>query len=140
MSDHLLFSYGTLRLPQVQVARFGRELAGRPDALLGFRLEALTITDPSVISDSGSDEHPVAVRSDDPHDAVEGTVFTLTPADLAAADAYEVDDYLRVEADLRSGAKAWVYIDAATAEDLRSRRPLDAQADAITRTAPATGS
>jgi hypothetical protein len=113
LSDHLLFSYGTLRLPRVQRARFGRELAGRPDALLGFRLESVAITDASVIADSGSDVHPVAVRSDVHTDAVEGLVFVLTPDDLAAADAYEVDDYRRVEADLRSGAKAWVYVDAA---------------------------
>lgn len=115
MSDHLLFSYGTLRLPQVQLARFGREFVGRPDALLGFRLETVTITDASVVSDSGSDQHPVAVRSDDRDDAIEGMVFVLTAEDLAAADAYEVDDYRRVEADLRSGTKAWVYVDAANA-------------------------
>jgi hypothetical protein len=113
VAEHLLFSYGTLRLPQVQVARFGRELAGRPDALLGFRLESVTITDASVVADSGSDQHPVAVRSGDLGDAVDGTVFELTAEDMAAADAYEVDDYRRVEADLRSGTKAWVYVDAA---------------------------
>ncbi|WP_198167961.1 M24 family metallopeptidase [Herbidospora yilanensis] len=132
MSDHLLFSYGTLRLPQVQSARFGRELDGRPDALLGFRLETVKITDASVVADSGSDEHPVAVPSDDPRDAVEGMVFTLTPDDLAAADAYEVDDYLRVKAGLRSGEKAWVYVDAATAERFRADRLLTAQANAVT--------
>ncbi|WP_197038519.1 M24 family metallopeptidase [Herbidospora cretacea] len=132
MSDHLLFSYGTLRLPQVQLARFGRELDGRPDALLGFRLETVKITDASVVADSGSDEHPVALPSGDPADAVEGMVFTLTPDDLAAADAYEVDDYLRVKADLRSGEKAWVYVDAVTAEEFRAARLLTAQANAIT--------
>ncbi|GAB1820541.1 M24 family metallopeptidase [Herbidospora sp. RD11066] len=131
MSDHLLFSYGTLRLPQVQLARFGRELDGRSDALLGFRLETVKITDPSVVADSGSDEHPVAVPSDGADDAVEGMVFALTDQDLAAADAYEVDDYLRVKADLRSGEKAWVYVDAATAEEFRAKRLLNAQANAI---------
>ncbi len=131
MADHLLFSYGTLRLPKVQLARFGRELAGHPDALPGFRLDTVTITDPSVISDSGSAEHPVAVRSDDPADTVEGAVFALSPKELAIADAYEAEDYLRVETDLASGARAWVYIDAATAEQLRARRLLDAQDKAI---------
>lgn len=131
MPDQLLFSYGTLRLPQVQTARFGHELAGRPDALPGFRLETAIITDASVIAVSGSAEHPVAVPSDDPGDAVEGVVFTLSPDDLAAADAYEVD-YLRIQAALRSGEKAWVYVDTATAEDFRVRRLLAAQANAIT--------
>ncbi|MEY9913178.1 gamma-glutamylcyclotransferase (GGCT)/AIG2-like uncharacterized protein YtfP [Catenulispora sp. MAP12-49] len=130
MADQLLFSYGTLRLPRVQTARFGRELSGRPDALVGFRLETVAITDASVIADSGNELHPVAVPSGDPHDAVEGTVFTLSPDDLAAADAYEVD-YLRVPVELRSGAKAWVYVNSATAEEFRIRRLLEAQANAI---------
>jgi gamma-glutamylcyclotransferase (GGCT)/AIG2-like uncharacterized protein YtfP len=131
MPDHLLFSYGTLRLPQVQTARFGRELPGRPDALPGFRLETVAIADPSVIADSGSGRHPVAVRSDAAGDAVEGTVFTLTEAELEAADAYEVDDYTRVSLVLRSGQNAWVYIDTPTAEELRVERLRSAQADAI---------
>jgi gamma-glutamylcyclotransferase (GGCT)/AIG2-like uncharacterized protein YtfP len=98
-------------------------LAGRADALPGFRLETLAIEDPSVIADSGSDRHPVAVPSDAADDAVEGTVFTLTEAELEAADAYEVDDYTRVSLALRSGEQAWVYIDAATAEALRAATP-----------------
>jgi hypothetical protein len=32
----LLFSYGTLRQPEVQRTTFGRELEGRPDAIVGF--------------------------------------------------------------------------------------------------------
>lgn len=115
MSDQLLFSYGTLRRPGVQLARFGRELTGRPDALVGFRLDTVAITDPAVIADSGSAQHPVAVHTGDPSDAVNGTLFTLTAEELAAADAYEVDDYTRVEVALRSGAKAWVYVDATEA-------------------------
>lgn len=119
MPDHLLFSYGTLQLPRVQTARFGRELDGTPDALPGFRLDA-----------AGDDTHQAAVRSGAPDDAVEGTVFTLSPADLAAADEFEVG-YLRVPVALRSGAKAWVYVETATAEDFRVRQLLDAQANAV---------
>ncbi|UGQ11725.1 gamma-glutamylcyclotransferase [Yinghuangia sp. ASG 101] len=113
MSDELLFSYGTLRQPGVQLARFGRELTGRQDALVGFRLETVAITEPSVIADSGSAEHPVAVHTGDPADSVPGTVFTLTARELEAADAYEVDDYTRGRCALRSGATAWVYVEAA---------------------------
>ncbi|MGE7385260.1 gamma-glutamylcyclotransferase family protein [Streptomyces sp. NPDC004126] len=131
MADHLLFSYGTLQLPQVQRARFGRELTGRADALMGFRLETVTITDPAVIADSGSDRHPVAVHSDNPADVIEGTVLTLSPAEVDAADRYEVGDYRRIKAELRSGAKAWVYIDTPTAEDFRARRLLEAQDKAL---------
>jgi gamma-glutamylcyclotransferase (GGCT)/AIG2-like uncharacterized protein YtfP len=109
---HQLFSYGTLRLPAVQRERFGRELEGRADALPGYRLTFITITDPDVIATSGTDRHPLLAASPDPHDAVEGCVFTITAAELAAADEYEVDDYARVEVTLRSGTKAWAYLDA----------------------------
>ena len=44
--DQLLFSYGTLQLPAVQLATFGRLLAGSADLLPGFRLDMLEITDP----------------------------------------------------------------------------------------------
>jgi hypothetical protein len=40
---------------------------------------------------------------------VDGTVFAITAAELAAADDYEVDDYARVLVPLRSGRRAWVY-------------------------------
>jgi hypothetical protein len=55
------------------------------------------------------DHHPVLVASDRADAAVDGTVFTLTTAELAAADDYEVDDYARVLVPLRSGRQAWVY-------------------------------
>ena len=43
---HLLFSYGTLRQPEVQRATFGREIDGRSDAIVGYDLDYVTITDP----------------------------------------------------------------------------------------------
>ena len=55
----LLFSYGTLRQPEVQRATFGREIEGRPDAIIGYDLDYVTITDPNVIATSGSDRHPI---------------------------------------------------------------------------------
>jgi hypothetical protein len=47
-----------------------------------------------------------------PADEVAGTVFQLTPAELTAADAYEVSDYARVSVRLKSGLEAWVYVRA----------------------------
>jgi hypothetical protein len=105
-----LFSYGTLRLPAVQLATFGRRLEARDDALPGFRLEMLTITDPGVIATSGLAEHPILRQSDDPADSVDGSVMFITPDELAAADVYEVDDYVRVSVELASGLRAWVYV------------------------------
>jgi gamma-glutamylcyclotransferase (GGCT)/AIG2-like uncharacterized protein YtfP len=106
----LLFSYGTLRQRDVQLSTFGRELDGRPDAIVGYELDYVTITDPHVIATSGSDRHPILKAVDRADAAVEGTVFAISEAELAAADEYEVDDYARIAVPLRSGDRAWVYV------------------------------
>jgi gamma-glutamylcyclotransferase (GGCT)/AIG2-like uncharacterized protein YtfP len=106
----LLFSYGTLRQPEVQLSTFGRELDGRPDAIVGYDLEYVTIRDPHVIATSGSERHPILKPTERPDAAVEGTVFAISADELAAADAYEVDDYRRIAVPLRSGDQAWVYV------------------------------
>ncbi|MGW2400787.1 gamma-glutamylcyclotransferase family protein [Kitasatospora sp. NPDC001664] len=108
--SHRLFSYGTLQLEQVQLDRFGRRLDGSPDALPGHRMTVLRITDPGVIASSGTDHHPLVLPSDDPEELVEGSVYTVTDEELAAADDYEVDDYARREVVLASGTRAWVYL------------------------------
>jgi hypothetical protein len=105
-----LFSYGTLQLEAVQRAVFGRLLTGQPDAMVGWGLVPLTITDPGVIETSGKAVHTIAKRTGDPADRVEGVVYFITAAELDAADRYEVDAYGRVEVELASGRKAFVYI------------------------------
>lgn len=106
----LLFSYGTLRDPAVQKANFGRELSGREDRIVGFRLDQVEITDPHVLAVSGQTHHPILRATGDPADGVNGTALEVTDADLLRADDYEVDDYHRVQAALASGESAWVYI------------------------------
>lgn len=108
--NQLLFSYGTLQLPEVQRSTFGRELDGRPDAIVGYDLDYVTITDPEVVAVSGSDRHPILRPSAAPGAHIDGTVFAISAAELAAADDYEVDAYRRVSVPLRSGAQAWVYV------------------------------
>ncbi len=107
-----LFSYGTLQLDSVQQATFGRLLDGQADAMPGYRTEMLEITDPEVLRTSGERFHPVVVRSDKDDDRVVGKVFAITPAELTAADSYEVSDYRRIEVLLASGINAWVYVKA----------------------------
>jgi len=107
--NELLFSYGTLQLPAVQLATFGRMLDGTADAILGYRVEMLTITDPQVLATSGVAEHPVLV-SGSGNAEVEGTVFEISADELAAADSYEVDDYERVAVPARSGRTVWAYV------------------------------
>lgn len=111
-----LFSYGTLQDPQVQLATFGRRLEGHPDALPGHEVRLVEITDAAVLATSGQTHHPILVPvpvDGDGRAAVPGTVLALTPAELAAADDYEVDDYTRVAVSLASGRRAWVYVASA---------------------------
>jgi gamma-glutamylcyclotransferase (GGCT)/AIG2-like uncharacterized protein YtfP len=106
-----LFSYGTLRQESVQLASFGRVLAGAADAMPGYRLAMIEITDASVIAASGARFHPI-VTPGDAADEVPGMVFEITDAELAAADRYEVADYKRVAVRLKSGIEAFVYVKA----------------------------
>jgi hypothetical protein len=107
---HLLFSYGTLQLPDVQRATFGGLVPGRAAVVTGYVSEPLTITDPEVIARSGTDVHPILRATGSSADRIEGTVFELDDAQLAAADEYEVDDYRRAPIELESGEIAWVYV------------------------------
>ena len=111
MADSL-FSYGTLRQPEVQVALFGRQVPTVEDALAGYRLEWVTVVDPGVVATSGSARHPI-LRRGAVGDPVAGVRLELLAADLARADEYEVDDYVRVRVTLVSGLGAWVYVAAA---------------------------
>lgn len=108
----LLFSYGTLRQREVQLATYGRELDGSPDALPGYHLSDVEIEDPHVVTLSGKAVHTVARATGDPADRIDGMVFELTEAELAATDKYEVDAYRRVEVRLESGRAAFAYVAA----------------------------
>jgi gamma-glutamylcyclotransferase (GGCT)/AIG2-like uncharacterized protein YtfP len=107
-----LFSYGTLQLEQVQIATFGRTLAGRADTMPGYALSMLKIDDPKVVATSGKTHHPVVIHTGNPSDTVSGMVFSLSPAELQHADDYEVSSYRRDNVRLASGVSAWVYVDA----------------------------
>ncbi len=109
---HWLFSYGTLRQPDVQRATFDRELQSEPDILCGYSLSMLDIIDPAVIATSGSDTHPIVRWTGDESDEVEGVALGVTADELAAADGYEVSDYRRVAVMLKSGRHAFVYVSA----------------------------
>ena len=105
----LLFSYGTLQQENVQLANFGRTLSGTKDALQKYKIGNVKITDVKVIKESGKDIHPILRYTADPRDEVTGTVFEVTAKELAQADNYEVDDYKRISAALKSGKCCWIY-------------------------------
>jgi hypothetical protein len=108
----LLFSYGTLQLEPVQRATFGRTLTGTADVLPGFEQSMMKIDDADVVALSGKTHHPVVRYTGRDSDGVAGTVFEITAEELQNADRYEVAAYTRVAVRLRSGARAWVYVDA----------------------------
>jgi len=105
-----LFSYGTLRQREVQFATYGRELEGVADTLGGYRLASLIISDPRVVEISGKPVHMIARASGASNDRIDGVVFEISEAELAATDHYEVDVYARVEVTLESGRTAWAYV------------------------------
>lgn len=107
-----LFSYGTLRLREVQLANYGRELECELDVLLGHRLEPIEIDDPEVVRLSGKSVHTIARATGNPADRIEGVVLLLTEEELATTDGYETNAYSRIEAKLESGRTAWVYVAA----------------------------
>ncbi|MFI1100424.1 GDSL-type esterase/lipase family protein [Streptomyces melanogenes] len=107
---HALFSFGTLMDERVQTALFGQAVPTAPASLSGYTTRPIAITDESVIATSGLDVHLTLEREYGA--VVEGAMLRLTDQDLAAADAYEVDDYVRRRVLLSSGESAWAYLDA----------------------------
>src|SRR6476660_2442130 len=103
-----LFSYGTLRLAEVQLETFGRKLDGKPDALPGYKLVMITITDEEFVIKSGTPDHRNLQFTGNSADVVEGVVFKVTSNELEQADSYEPEGYERVKVQLRSGRNAWV--------------------------------
>ena len=109
LATESLFSYGTLRQEDVQLATFGRRLAGRPDALAGYALKIIQIQDQSFAAKNGAHQRTLQFTGS-ASDVVEGVALAMTRHELEQADEYEPDDYERVCVHLRSGQDAWVYL------------------------------
>jgi len=107
---HLLFSYGTLQLERVQFENYGRILKGEQDRLKGYKIENLQITDSSVLSKSQLEYHPIAVKSENDNDYIDGVIFEITETEIAETDKYEVSQYHRILETFESGKKAWIYV------------------------------
>ncbi|MGO2012730.1 MAG: gamma-glutamylcyclotransferase family protein [Pseudoalteromonas sp.] len=105
-----LFSYGTLQFEQVQLDTFNRLLEGETDTLSGYIVSEVEITDAAVLKSSGQRFHPALIKTGQTTDTVTGTIFSITEQELANADSYEVDDYVRVEEIFNTGNSAWVYV------------------------------
>ena len=62
-----------------------------------------------MIALSGADVHPVLRRGGE-GDEVAGSALRVSGRDLTRADLYEVSDYVRIDAVLKSGKRAFVYV------------------------------
>ena len=106
-----LFSYGSLQQEEVQLATFGRKLAGEKDLITGYEPSLLKITDPELAAKLGKSHHDNISATGDDWSNVQGTVFEVTEAELALADTFEAQfEYRRVNVTLASGNDAWVYL------------------------------
>lgn len=93
-----LFSYGTLQDQEVQLSTFGRTLFGERDALLEYCQTTVGL-------------HLNVKFTGRLADSVEGMRFEVTKTELEEADVYEATaDYKRIEVELKSGRRAWVYL------------------------------
>ena len=107
----LLFSYGTLQIPKVQLETFHRLLEGRPDELIGYRLDYIEIADPEVLRKSEQAYHPILRYTGVNQDVIQGMLFEISDQELVQADEYEVDDYVRIETELASGKRGYIYVE-----------------------------
>lgn len=96
----LLFSYGTLQEPDVQMSVFGRLLQGCPDELVGFEQLPILL---------GDAQHSIVRLNGRSDSRVSGTVLEVSDQELVKADEYEPPPYKRVSTVLASGTEAWVY-------------------------------
>ncbi len=101
-----IFSYGTLQSKEIQMQVFNKLLTGTPDQLTGYKLKDLQIEE-----EFGIEDYFVATPSENPSDAVDGIVYSISSADLAKADQFESNAYKRVQITLKSGTAAWIYIE-----------------------------
>ncbi|WP_396667978.1 gamma-glutamylcyclotransferase family protein [Microbacterium sp. R86528] len=109
-ADHLLFSYGTLSRPEIQLDTFGRLLRGEPDALPGYTMDYARIDDHRLVDLSGHSIHAVVRPTGNTLDKVVGKALRLTEDEVDACDEYEVALFRRIQVRLASGREAWAYV------------------------------
>lgn len=102
-----IFSYGTLQSKAIQMQVFSRLLSGTPDQLLGYKLKDLKIEE-----EFGMADYFVAIPSENPSDAIDGIVYSISSKELAKVDLFESNAYKRVEITLKSGTNAWIYLES----------------------------
>jgi gamma-glutamylcyclotransferase (GGCT)/AIG2-like uncharacterized protein YtfP len=107
----LLFSYGTLQRPDVQLATLGRQAVSVPDRLPGYALTQVPITDPQRAMLHRASHYVNVVATGTLTHQVAGMLLDISEDELALVDRYEaLDGYTRIAARLASGRQAWLYV------------------------------
>ena len=108
--EQLLFSYGILQRPEVQLDTFGRLLEGDADVLPGYTVDYIEIEHLRWGDGSRPSVEPIVRATGNALDKVTGLVFTVTEDELEAADEYQIPGLRRDSVTLASGHTAWVYL------------------------------
>jgi hypothetical protein len=109
-ANEILFTYGALRAPQVQLDTFGHLVEGEDDVLPGYTVDYVDIEDAHTATPKPQPVHAIVRRTGDPRDKVVGCAIHLTEDELDAADEYQVESYHRERVHLASGVDAWVFV------------------------------
>jgi gamma-glutamylcyclotransferase (GGCT)/AIG2-like uncharacterized protein YtfP len=96
-----LFSYGTLQDGEVQKTLLGRLLKGKPTVLLGYRMSEKKV----------HGKYPLIEISPIRADEVSGMLYKVSNFELHEIDQYESAAYKRVQLEVKSGTKAWAYVE-----------------------------
>ena len=110
--DQLLFTYGSLQHPEIQLDTFGRLIEGEEDILSGYTVDYIEIDDPRSLDVPRHTVEPIVRTTGSPRDKVTGLVLSVTEDELEAADEYQNTLYMRGAVTLASGRVAWVYLSA----------------------------
>jgi gamma-glutamylcyclotransferase (GGCT)/AIG2-like uncharacterized protein YtfP len=95
------------------LSTFGRCLVGQRDELCGFEAGLVKIDDPQMAAALGRSHHANVVFTGRDDSRVSGVAFEVEDAELARVDRYEAEfSYERIDAELCSGRRAWVYVHA----------------------------
>ena len=109
-ADQLLFAYGALASPEVQLDTFGRLIAFEADVLTGHTLDYADTEDPRDANPGGTTILPILRRTGNARDKVIGKLLLVTADEVDAADEFQMPLYRRTSVTLASGRTAWVYI------------------------------
>ncbi|MEM6541760.1 MAG: gamma-glutamylcyclotransferase family protein [Bacteroidota bacterium] len=96
-----LFSYGSLQEEDVQKEVVLRKVSGKKDTVRGYRLSSKDV----------KQHYPIAEPTGLGSDTIVGVSLKVSYVELYWIDQYETPFYKRIPVVLKSGKKAWMYME-----------------------------